>query len=130
MIIDLHRDILLPTCTLGRVSLDGKDFGYSCEDEYGSVTIVPEGEYRVTRTWSPKFQQNMMLVNDVPGKQGIRIHWGNTSKDTEGCVLVGIHRTVTDKEGSVSHSVNAWEWLDKEVTKVLLTGTVSIRIHR
>lgn len=52
-------------------------------------TAIPAGRYKVTITFSPKFQRDMMLVNDVPGFTGIRIHGGRDAEDTKGCPLLG-----------------------------------------
>ena len=49
-------------------------------------------------TWSPRFKTWLpLLVGDQEFSkkwQGIRIHAGNTAKDTQGCILVGKNREV------------------------------------
>jgi hypothetical protein len=69
------------------------------------TTAIPSGTYEVRVTASERFQRLMPQVMHVPGFVGIRIHSGNTSADTEGCILVGFETNGTD----VFLSRNAFE---------------------
>jgi hypothetical protein len=59
---------------------------------------IPEGRYAVVITYSPKFKQWLPLLLGGPDFsrlfKGIRIHAGNTAKDTQGCILVGRNQIV------------------------------------
>lgn len=50
--------------------------------------------YPIYLTYSPKYKRIMPLIDRVPDFQGIRIHAGNTNKDTEGCLLCGENKEV------------------------------------
>lgn len=53
------------------------------------VTAIPSGCYEVEFQDSQRFGLNTLTLLDVPGYKYIRIHGGNTSADTEGCLLPG-----------------------------------------
>jgi hypothetical protein len=59
---------------------------------------IPEGEYRVSMTYSPRYKTQLPLITGDSRFnslwQGIRIHAGNTAKDTQGCILVGENQIV------------------------------------
>ena len=67
--------------------------------EHGAYKVkgrsaIPEGRYAVVISWSPKFKAWLPILLGVPMFEGIRIHAGNTAKDTQGCILVGKNREV------------------------------------
>ena len=61
-------------------------------------SAIPEGRYAVVISFSPKFKAWLPILLGGPEFnrkwQGIRIHAGNCSEDTEGCILVGKNREV------------------------------------
>lgn len=88
-----------PRCTPGTLVLGDERLAYTMEDKYrpngrklDGDTCIPCGTYEVVITWSPRFGLDMPLLLNVPGFAGVRIHWGNTTKDTAGCILVGLER--------------------------------------
>ena len=110
MKIEVFRDILSPDFTSGRMFLDGKFYGFTLEDPVRDVkipgaTAIPEGSYKVKFTYSGHFKKNMSQLMDVPGFEGIRIHGGNTVRDTDGCILVARNRDV--KKGIIWGSLSA-----------------------
>lgn len=111
MRITLIRIANRPTYCIGKLYIDGKYFCDTIEDtdrglddkmseeeivkyKIKSETAIPTGIYQITITYSPKYKKNMPLINNVKGYSGIRIHSGNTSKDTEGCLIVGKNKEV------------------------------------
>lgn len=68
---------------------------------YGE-TAIPQGEHKFILNMSSRFKRLLPLIYNTPnytltdgyGAQwtGIRIHGGNTSDDTHGCILLGYKR--------------------------------------
>lgn len=92
MKIDVRRFEYGSDWTVGKLYIDGVYECYTLEREVFPHTrkpAVPKGTYALVIDDSTRFAQPMPHILDVPGYEGIRIHWGNTDKDTEGCILVG-----------------------------------------
>ena len=126
MKIELVRIAFKDTYTIGKLYVDGK---YECdvledkdrgldssmseseilEKKVKGQTAIPTGHYVINITYSPKYKRMMPLLLDVKGFSGIRIHSGNTSKDTEGCLLVGKNKQV----GKVLESRDTYQRLFK-----------------
>jgi hypothetical protein len=88
--------------TIGRLTINGAFECWTLEDEVREregepveawkvphETAIPRGEYLVIIDYSNRFKKDLPHVLNVPGFEGVRIHSGNTSADTEGCILVG-----------------------------------------
>lgn len=111
MIITVRRIAMKDTYTIGKLYIDGVYFADTIEDKdrglddsmeeseirkkkvYG-LTAIPLGTYKVEITYSPKFKKNLPLLIGVKGFEGIRIHSGNTAKDSLGCIIVGRNKKV------------------------------------
>ncbi len=91
-----------PTYTVGTIFIDGRRHCFALEDaererpgvpveqwKVPGKTAIPRGEYTVIVNRSARFKRDLPLLLDVPGFSGVRIHPGNSSADTEGCILVG-----------------------------------------
>lgn len=96
MNLNLFRALPREYETIGDLFVEDMWFCYTLEDrlrppgqKVPGETAIPDGTYRWIISMSPRFKRRLPLLLDVPNFEGIRIHPGNTHKDTEGCILVG-----------------------------------------
>lgn len=117
MKIEVKRIHFDPDYTIGELRIEGVRHCFTLEDtvrekEGVSVadwkipgkTAIPEGRYEVKVSYSNRFKRHLPILLNVPGFVGIRIHPGNSSKDTEGCILVGDNWGGGDFIGNSRHA--------------------------
>ena len=49
--------------------------------------IIPAGTYPLKRTYSYKFKKLLPILENVPDREGIRIHRGTKPEHSQGCIL-------------------------------------------
>lgn len=143
MQITIIRKYRKPEYTIGRLYIDGAyvcdtledtDRGLTSDMSAADIqrqkvkgqTAIPTGAYSVTITYSPRFRRRLPLISGVKGFDGIRIHPGNTAKDTEGCILPGMNTV----KGSVTHSRQWYAVIFGRIREALAAGQrVSLAIH-
>lgn len=99
MKLTLIRDKWTDDATFGTLAVNGiiacqtlEDKDRKLEDGGAKVygrTCIPRGTYTIIIDYSNHFGRELPHILDVPDFLGIRIHPGNTTGDTDGCILVG-----------------------------------------
>ena len=114
----LIRDTFTKESTIGELFLNGERICDTLEnpwqDNERNFSCIPEGNYKV-RLRLPRESATReyihLLVQDVPNRDWILFHRGNTAKDTSGCILVGLG----SQQDFVSNSTLAMDLLIKEI---------------
>ena len=70
--VSVYKEYLTPICD----TLENADY------------LVPALIYRLSVTHSPKFNRLLPILQQVPGRTGIRIHRGTKPEHSKGCILV------------------------------------------
>ena len=83
--------VYLSDCTPGFMSFGAVRFptlelpwNFNSQD----ISCIPEGQYKCRKIHSNKFGE-CVEIRDVIGRTDVRIHYGNFTRDIQGCVLVG-----------------------------------------
>ena len=112
------RETFTEVSTIGNLYLDGEWLCDTLElpyiDNQRSISCIPEDQYKVrlrTARESATRDYLHLLVEDVPNRDYILFHIGNSAKDTRGCVLVGIGT----EQDFVKNSTLAMGLLMKEI---------------
>lgn len=91
MLLTLSRIQYTPNYTLGHL-LAGKYTFDTLElpwrNNHHDKSCIPPGSYPVMH-YTRLSGNRVLLVEDVPDREGIEIHIGNYLEETHGCILVG-----------------------------------------
>ena len=116
MKIEVNRIFKASNYTIGELSVNNNYVCDTLEDKVRvdgekvyAETAIPTGTYTLVLSYSNRFKKVMPEILNVPNFSGIRIHGGNSSKDTEGCLLVGKWDGKT--ENWISDSKNSYNKL-------------------
>ena len=85
----LVRDKRTEKAILGRLFLGSVFICYTLEN---TAKAIPAGLYSMQNSKSPKFGRELPLIygDKVAVSRGVRIHAGNSYKDSSACLLVGM----------------------------------------
>lgn len=119
--LTLIRDVKGDKAILGKLYLNGAFVCYTLEN---ASKAIPTGVYLVQNSMSPKFKRELPLIwnSGVSSSRGIRMHRGNTVKDSQGCILVGMGRDVKKSfitESALSETMITM--LCRNVTELIVT---------
>jgi len=115
------RDTFTDESTIGELFLNSERLCDTLEnpwlDNQKNISCIPVGEYpvrlRLARESATKNYLHL-LIQDVPNRNYVLFHRGNTNADTQGCVLVGLG----SQQDFVSNSVLAMDLLMKEIVNL------------
>jgi hypothetical protein len=107
-----------PNCTLGILTSDKfEETLYTLElqwkDNQSNISCIPAGTYNIVKHFSLKFK-DCFSVLDVKNRKDVLIHVGNTTKDTHGCILVGMS---TNNKDMILESKKALRFLLEKLDK-------------
>lgn len=143
MKLKLQRRFLGDDYTIGSLFIDGLYVCDTIEDKVRDVnkdgdlddpgeekvfgeTAIPYGTYAVDLTMSPKFKRVLPILLDVPHFTGIRIHRGNTAKDSHGCILPGENKI---KGGVINSTKYEMLIVERTLTAIRNGEQIWIRIE-
>lgn len=92
--LDLLRTLRSPMGVFGILTMPSGRVFVTCEEEWkdnaNGISCIPAGRYKLQRTIYHKHGFETFEVCNVPGRERILIHPGNTEEDTMGCILLGM----------------------------------------
>lgn len=135
MKIKIIRRYTGKTCVIGKFKVFDDDDKlllecFSLEEDKEGVERnkdlrIPEGIYDLKRHSPSRFENTLRSItkkdddtminvynDEVPASRAILIHWGNTDKDTQGCILLGLTKIiimkVSVKVGRLAKNFTIW----------------------
>jgi len=64
-----------------------------------NISCIPAGIYKLQLEWSPRFQQKLWEIYDVPNRRECKFHAANFWRQLNGCIALGKKRADLDNDG-------------------------------
>lgn len=88
--LTLQRNRPKGKAVTGTIRIPIGDERWDCPTIENADFLIPAGIYPLKRTWSPKFKKLLPILENVPNREGIRIHRGTIPEHSQGCILTDI----------------------------------------
>lgn len=95
-------------------------------DNQSNISCIPSGQYPLVPVYSNKFG-HVLWVQEVPGRTVIRVHAGNTTRDTHGCIITGKSTGTWKGQPFIFNSRAALRQLLRVVTKPFYLEVNNVR---
>ena len=122
--ITVYRRIETKNSTIGefyvtnssnKITVSGYTLELPWRDNQKKISRIAADEYSATRSTSLKFKKagGVIRLENKHNRSDVLIHYGNTSEDTEGCILVGTEKSEDNVSGSVNKLKEVINYVDK-----------------
>lgn len=145
MIVTARRIARDDASTVSAWMIDGHQVCYCLEPgAAGAHPAIPSGSYKLglrtvgdkhkayLKWYGPKFHKGMIEILDVPNREAILFHVGNTIADTQGCSLCGERaidpRVSNSEHWEVARSRVTYEKIYPPIRDAIAAGPVTINI--
>lgn len=129
MKVVLHRVENTKDGVFGILSVDDVPQCVTLEEQWlnnqKQISCIPAGKYNCIKYSGTKYK-DVWLVENVPNRSAILMHWGNTNDNTAGCILFGEYFADFGSKRGIANSVKTYDMLRKKLPK---SFTIEIKDH-
>lgn len=124
MLLILQRRNPIGLSLPGELFIDGHHAAWTLENH---AERIPAGTYPITLYGSPHLGRIVPLLNGVPGRSKIEIHWGSYPENYKGCIGVG--KICDERTGDIFQTQSMFEELFPAIEQAVESEGCSIEVR-